>query len=107
MAELTISSSTNRHCYTTLPDATRCSDGWAGDGCQVRHGWADGDYRDAFLDWAYQRRGIAFQAMSRSDGGRRRWLPPGATPPIVSAFAVVPRRGWWSGPLPGWADTAA
>jgi putative transposase len=38
-------------------------------------------------------RGIAFQVVSRSDGGRRRrWLPPGATPPIVSAFAVVPRR---------------
>jgi transposase len=46
-----------------------------------------------FLDWARQHRGIAFQVVSRSDGGRRRrWLPPGATPPIVSAFAVVPRR---------------
>ena len=31
--------------------------------------------------------------VSRSDGGRqRRWLPPGATPPIVSPFAVAPRR---------------
>jgi putative transposase len=31
--------------------------------------------------------------VSRSDGGRKpRWLPPGATPPIVSRFAVVPRR---------------
>ena len=31
--------------------------------------------------------------VSRSDGGPKpRWLPPGATPPIVSAFAVVPRR---------------
>jgi transposase len=38
-------------------------------------------------------RGIAFEVVRRSDGGRqRRWLPAGATPPIVSPFAVVPRR---------------
>jgi putative transposase len=36
---------------------------------------------------------ISVQVVSRSDGGRKpRWLPPGATPPIVSPFAVVPRR---------------
>jgi transposase len=59
----------------------------------LRHGWADGGDRGPFVDWARQHRGIAFQVVSRSDGGRRRrWLPPGATPPIVSAFAVVPRR---------------
>lgn len=59
----------------------------------MRHGWADGGYRGSFLDWAQQRRGIAFQVMHRHDGRRRRrWLPPGATPPIVSPFAVVPRR---------------
>jgi putative transposase len=46
-----------------------------------------------FLDWAQQRRGISFQVVSRHDGGRQpRWLPPGASPPIVSPFAVVPRR---------------
>jgi putative transposase len=60
---------------------------------RLRHGWADGGYRGPFLDWAHTRRGIAFQVVSRSDGGRqRRWLPPGATPPIVSAFTAVPRR---------------
>jgi putative transposase len=60
---------------------------------RLRHGWVDGGYRGPFLDWAAKRRGISFQVVSRSDGGRkRRWLPPGATPPIVSPFAVVPRR---------------
>jgi putative transposase len=60
---------------------------------RLRHGWVDGGYRGPFLDWAQQRRGIAFQVVQRHDGGRRRrWLPPGATPPIVSPFAVVPRR---------------
>jgi putative transposase len=60
---------------------------------RLRHGWADGGYRSPFLDWARERRGIAFQVVQRSDGGRqRRWLPPGATPPIVSPFAVAPRR---------------
>ena len=60
---------------------------------RLRHGWADSGYRGPFLDWTRQRRGIAFQVVSRSDGGRKpRWLPPGVSPPIVSAFAVVPRR---------------
>ena len=60
---------------------------------RLRHGWVDGGYRGPFLDWTQQRRGISFQVVSRSDGGRKpRWLPPGATPPIVSPFAVVPRR---------------
>jgi transposase len=60
---------------------------------RLRHGWADGGYRGPFLDWTRKRRGIAFKVVQRSDGGRqRRWLPPGATPPIVSPFAVVPRR---------------
>ena len=61
---------------------------------RLRHGWADGGDRGPFLDWARQRRGIAFQVVQRHDGGRqqRRWLPPGATPPIVSPFVVVPRR---------------
>jgi putative transposase len=60
---------------------------------RLRHGWADGGYRGPFLDWARKRRGISFQVVQRQDGGRqRRWLPPGATPPIVSPFVVVPRR---------------
>jgi transposase len=54
---------------------------------------ADVGDRSPFLDWTRQRRGIAFQVMQRHDGGHKpRWLPPGATPPIVSSFAVVPRR---------------
>jgi transposase len=60
---------------------------------RLRHGWADGGSRGPFLDWARQHRGIALQVVQRSDGGlRRRWLPADATPPIVSPFAVVPRR---------------
>jgi putative transposase len=60
---------------------------------RLRHGWSDSGYRGPFLDWAHKHRGIAFQVVQRSDGGRqRRWLPPGATPPIVSPFAVAPRR---------------
>ena len=59
----------------------------------LRHGWADGGYRGPFLDWTHKHRGIAFEVVQRSDAdGQRRWLPPGVTPPIVSPFAVVPRR---------------
>jgi transposase len=47
----------------------------------------------AARSWTRKHRGIAFEVVQRSDGGRqRRWLPPGVTPPIVSPFAVVPRR---------------
>jgi hypothetical protein len=54
---------------------------------------ADGGYRDPFLDWAHQHPGSALQMAQRHDGGRRRrWLPLGATPPIMSSFAVVPRQ---------------
>jgi transposase len=66
---------------------------------RLRHGWVDGGYRGPFLDWAQQRRGISFQVVSRSDGGRKpRWLPPGATPAIVSPV----RRG--AAPVGGGAD---
>jgi putative transposase len=60
---------------------------------RLRHGWAEAGYRGPFLDWTREHKGITFQVVSRSDGGRKpRWLPPGATPPIVSPFEVVPRR---------------
>jgi len=60
---------------------------------RLRQGWADGGYRGAFLDWARQRHRIAFEVVTRGDGGgRRRWLPPGVEPPVVPQFAVVPRR---------------
>jgi putative transposase len=33
------------------------------------------------------------QVVRRADGGRRRrWLPADVAPPVVAAFAVVPRR---------------
>jgi transposase len=36
---------------------------------------------------------VTLEVVTRRDGGRRaRWLPPGAQPPVVPAFAVVPRR---------------
>jgi hypothetical protein len=84
---------------------------------RLRHGWVDGGYRGPFLDWTRQRRGIAFQVVSRSDGGRKpRWLPPGATPPggagVVTPIcttrppAATPSRRTLS-PAPGTDDVAA
>lgn len=60
---------------------------------RLRQGWADGGYRGAFLTWARRRHRISFEVVARGDGGRRRrWVPPGEQPPVVPAFAVVPRR---------------
>jgi putative transposase len=60
---------------------------------RVRHGWVDQGYRGEFLDWVSKRFGVTLEVVVRRDGGRRgRWLPPGAEPPAVPAFAVVPRR---------------
>jgi transposase len=60
---------------------------------RLRHGWADQGYRGPFVGWVKQRFGITLEVVQRRDGGRRaRWLPPGVTPPVVAAFAVVPRR---------------
>jgi putative transposase len=59
----------------------------------VRHGWVDQGYRGEFLDWVKQHFGLTLEVVVRRDGGRRgRWLPPGAEPVAVPAFAVVPRR---------------
>ena len=55
------------------------------------------------LDWTRQRRGMAFQVMQHRHGGHKlRWLPPGATPPIVvvrggPAAVVVERTFAWLG----------
>jgi putative transposase len=60
---------------------------------RLRQGWAGGGYRGAFVAWARQRHRIAFEVVTRGDGGgRRRWLPPGVEPPVVPQFSVVPRR---------------
>jgi putative transposase len=60
---------------------------------RLRHGWVDQGYRGEFLGWVTQRFGVTLEVVARRDGGRRpRWLPPGADPPEVAAFAVVPRR---------------
>jgi putative transposase len=60
---------------------------------RLRHGWVDQGYRGQFLGWVRQTFGLTLQVVVRRDGGRRaRWLPPGAEPPQVPAFAVVPRR---------------
>jgi transposase len=60
---------------------------------RLRRGWADGGYRGAFLAWARQHHRISFEIVTRGDGGRRRrWVAPGEQPPVVPAFAVVPRR---------------
>jgi putative transposase len=75
---------------------------------RLRYGWVEGGYRGPFLDWTRQRRGIAFQVVQGHDGGRqRRWLPAGATPPIVSPSRWCRAGGWWSGPSRGWAASAA
>jgi putative transposase len=60
---------------------------------RLRHGWVDQGYRGEFLGRVKQRFGVTLQVVARPDGGRRaRWLPPGAAPVAVPAFAVVPRR---------------
>jgi putative transposase len=60
---------------------------------RLRHGWVDGGDRGPFLDWAAKHRGIAFQVVQRHDGGRKAALAATRRhPPIVSRFAVVPRR---------------
>jgi transposase len=60
---------------------------------RLRYGWVDQGYRGAFLAQVKQRFGVALEVVVRRDGGRRaRWLPPGAEPPAIPAFAVVPRR---------------
>jgi putative transposase len=60
---------------------------------RLRYGWVDQGYRGEFLGLVRQRFGITLEVVVRRDGGRRaRWLPPGAQPPAVPAFAVVPRR---------------
>jgi putative transposase len=71
----------------------RCSGAWTAVGSPPAARLGRWRLSGPFLDWAAKHRGIAFQVVQRSDGGRqRRWLPPGATPPIVSPFAVAPRR---------------
>jgi putative transposase len=75
---------------------------------RLAHGWADQGDRGAFLAWVQATMGITLAVVRRADGGRRRrWLPPGVEPPLVPAFAVVPRRWVWSGPSAGWAGFAA
>jgi putative transposase len=60
---------------------------------RLRHGWVDGGYRAAFLEWAKEVTGITLQVVQRRDGGqRRRWLPSDAPPPEVPRFAIAPRR---------------
>jgi putative transposase len=60
---------------------------------RLRYGWADQGYRGEFLAQVKQAFGVRLQVVVRADGGRRgRWLPPGAEPPQVPAFQVVPRR---------------
>jgi putative transposase len=49
--------------------------------------------RRRYPTWVEQRFGVRLQVVVRRDGGRRpQWLPVGAEPPQVPAFAVVPRR---------------
>src|SRR4029453_13971827 len=88
--------------WATATAPWSCWGGWTAGGSP------DGGYRGPFLDWTRKHRGIAFEVVQRSDGGRQgRWLPPGGTPPIGSPFrgarARVPGRGR-PAPLGGRAD---
>ncbi len=57
------------------------------------HGWVDAAYRGPFLGWVQAQTGITLEVVERRDGGgKRRWLPADADPPVVPRFAVVPRR---------------
>ena len=67
----------------------RCSCRWLG----PFHGWVDAAYRGPFLGWVQAQTGITLEVVERRDGGgKRRWLPADADPPVVPRFAVVPRR---------------
>jgi putative transposase len=68
---------------------------------RLRHGWAEQADRGEFLDQVKQTFGITVAVVARADGGRRRrWLPPGAEPPVVAAVQAVPRR--WVERTFGW-----
>src|SRR6266511_4478951 len=55
---------------------------------RLRHGWVDQGYRGPFLEWVQATMGITLEVAQRACGGRRRrWLPAGAEPPEVPAFA--------------------
>ena len=57
------------------------------------HGWVDAGYRGPFLGFIQERTGITLEVVERRDGGgKRRWMPAGAEPPVVPRFAIVPRR---------------
>jgi putative transposase len=57
------------------------------------HGWVDAGYRGPFLRLVKERTGITLEVVERRDGGgKRRWLPADAAPPVVPRFAMVPRR---------------
>ncbi len=60
---------------------------------RLGYGWVDQGYRGEFLEWVQATMGIRLEVVRRADGGRRRrWLPADVEPPVVPAFAVVPRR---------------
>jgi putative transposase len=60
---------------------------------RLGYGWVDQGDRGQFLAWVQATMGITLQVVRRADGGRRRrWLPADVAPPVVPAFAVVPRR---------------
>ena len=75
---------------------------------RLRYGWADGGYRGAFLAWALARSKIAFEvvAVPMVDAGAA-----GCRPAWSRRWCHGSRSsradGWWSGPSPGWAASAA
>jgi putative transposase len=65
----------------------------AGSFPRLVHGWVGAAYRGPFLGWVKEHTGITLEVVERRDGGgKRRWLPADAEPPVVPRFAVVPRR---------------
>jgi hypothetical protein len=73
---------------------------------RLRHGWADGGYRGAFLAWALARSKITFEVVARADGGRqRRWLRPGSSRQWCHGSQWSREGGWWSALSRGWAGS--
>jgi putative transposase len=83
----------------TAADAGDREGGWAvlcslgPDFPRLVHGWVDAGYRGPFLSLVKEQTGITLEVVERRDGGgKRRWMPADAEPPVIPRFAIVPRR---------------
>ena len=72
--------------------------------------WVDGGYKRRFAEWVAAELGWRVEVVQHPDAGLRWvWVGPGQEPPPRprAASGCCRGAGWWSGPSPGWAATAA